>query len=114
MIHIAHKTYRRRTRIQTAPNLISTLWQDSSGNQKKSVSGCRRKRYSSRFPSHLPGEGKEGKQEKSYTFLLRKTGKDKEYTICCLHCLDPKLDKCAVIRASESWRHLRQGNKKND
>jgi hypothetical protein len=112
MIHITHKTYKRRTRIQTAPNLISTLWQDSSGNQTKSFSGCRRQRYSSCFPSHLPGEGKEDKLEKSYTSLLRRTGKDKEYTICCLLRLDPKLDKCAVIRASESWRHLRQGGKK--
>ena len=32
MIHFAHKTY-RRTGIQTAPNFISTLWQDCLGNQ---------------------------------------------------------------------------------
>jgi hypothetical protein len=108
MMHIAHKTY-RRTRIQTAPNLISTLWQDSSSNQKKSFTGWRRQRYSSRFPSHLPGEGKEGKHEKSYTFLLCSTGKDKEYTICCLLLLDPKLDNCAAMRPSESWIHIRRG-----
>jgi hypothetical protein len=60
--------------------------------------------------SLIPGEGKEGKQEKSYTFLLCRTGKDKEYTICCLRLLDPKLDKYTAVRASESWRHLRQGN----